>query len=96
MNDLNEFLAKNKNADAIILTSVEVQNSKTKRQLGYYAKTLENFQSIDSYFQTNDIHLDLHELSQPINQAQLKLFDQKNIRLSRKQILPFAEKFVHK
>lgn len=96
MNDLNEFLAKNENADGVIMTSIEINDKETKRQLGYYLKNVENFQSIDSYFQTNNIHLDLHERSLPINQARLKYFDQNNIRLSRKQILPFVEEFLNK
>jgi len=94
VNDLNEFLSKNENADGVIITSIKVKNETTKRQLGFYIKNFEYIQSINEYIQSNELNLDLHELSLPINQAQIKLFDQKNVQASRKHILPFIEKFA--
>jgi hypothetical protein len=76
------------------MTSIEVNNDKTKRQLGFYIKNFKHLQSINECIQSNDLNLDLHERSIPINQAQIKLFDQNNVQASRKQILPFIEKFV--
>ncbi len=94
MNDLNEFLSKNENADGVIITSVEVNKDETKRQLGFYIKNFDHLQPVNNYIQSNELNLDLHELCIPINQVQIKLFNQKNIQSSRKQILPFIEKFV--
>ncbi|CAF0750443.1 unnamed protein product [Adineta steineri] len=94
LNDLNEFLSKNDNADGVIMTSVEVKNDETKRQLGFYIKKYEYIQPIYEYIQSNKINLDLHERAIPLNHANIKLFDQKNIKASRKQILPFIEQFV--
>ncbi|CAF0926019.1 unnamed protein product [Adineta steineri] len=94
LNDLNEFLSKNDNADGVIMTSVEVKDDETKRQLGFYIKKYEYIQPIYEYIQSNKINLDLHERAIPLNHANIKLFDQKNIKASRKQILPFIEQFV--
>ena len=94
MNDLNEFLLKNENADGIIMTSIEENNEQTKRQLGFYIKNIEYIQPINEYLQSNELNLDLQERSIPINQVHIKLFDQKNIKASRKQVLPLLEKFI--
>jgi len=94
VNDLNEFLLKNENADGVIMTSIEENNEQTKRQLGFYIKNIEYIQSFSEYIQSNELNLDLKERSIPINQVHIKLFDQKNIKASRKQILPFVEKFT--
>jgi hypothetical protein len=69
-------------------------DDKSQRQLGFYVKNIAYLQSINEYLQSNELNLDLHERCIPINQVQLKLFDQKNVRSSRKQILPWIEKFV--
>jgi hypothetical protein len=73
------------------MTSID---DKSQRQLGFYVKNLAHLQSINAYLQSPELNLDLHEHCLPINQVQLKLFNQNNIRSSRKQILPFIEKFV--
>ncbi len=94
MNDINEFLSKNENADGVIITSIEEENGQTKRQLGFYFKKLEHVQLINEYLQSNKLNLDLHECSIPINQACIKLFNQNNVQASRKQLLPFIEQFA--
>ena len=94
MNDIDEFLSKNDNADGVIILSLETTNDQPKRQLGFYIKNFDYLQSINDYLQSNELNLDLHERSIPINHVQIKLFDQKTIQSSRKQILPFIEKFT--
>jgi hypothetical protein len=94
MNDFNQFLSKNDNADGVIITSIESHHDKIHRQLGFYLKNLACLQPINTYLQSHELNLDLHERCLPINQTQLKFFDQNNVRSSRKQILPFMEKFV--
>jgi len=94
VNDLNEFLSKNENADGIIMTSIEENNQQIKRQLGFYIKKFKYIQSINEYLQSDKLNLDLQERSIPINQVHIKLFDQKNIKASRKQILPLLETFI--
>ncbi|CAF3570403.1 unnamed protein product [Rotaria sordida] len=94
MNDINEFLLKNDNADGVIMTSVEIKNEETKRQLGFYIKKIEYIQPIYEYIQRKDLKLNLHERTLPMNHQHIKFFDQKNVHASRKQILPFIEKFI--
>jgi hypothetical protein len=94
LNDINEFLSKNENADGVIITSIEEKDGQTKRQLGFYIKNLEHIKLINECIQSTELNLDLHERSIPINQARIKLFDQKNVQASRKQILPFIEQFA--
>ncbi|CAF1037678.1 unnamed protein product [Rotaria sp. Silwood1] len=94
LNDIHEFLSKNDNADGVIMTSVEVKNEETKRQLGFYIKKIEYIQPLSEYIQNKELKLDLHEHVLPINQSHIKLFDQKNVHASRKQILPLIEKFI--
>ena len=57
-------------------------------------KNLVYIQPLGEYFQNPDLKLDLHERSINNNELPIKLFDQNNIRLSRKQILPYLEKFL--
>ncbi len=73
---------------------MEVKNEETKRQLGFYIKKFEYIQPIKEYIQNNRLNLDLHERAIPINQVHIKLYDQKNVQASRKQILPFIEQFA--
>ncbi|CAF1013226.1 unnamed protein product [Rotaria sordida] len=94
MNDINEFLLKNDNADGVIMTSVEIKNEETKRQLGFYIKKIEYIQPIYEYIQRKELKLNLHERTLPMNHQHIKFFDQKNVHASRKQILPFIEKFI--
>ena len=94
LNDINDFLSKNGNADGVIITSVEVKNEETARQLGCYIKKFEHIHPIVEYLQSKQLNLDLYERSIPIDQVHIKLFDQKNIKASRKQILPFIEQFA--
>lgn len=94
MDELNEYLTKNDNADGVIMTSIETKNGQTKRQLGLYILNLEYLELIYKLIQNDDLNLQLKERSIPINQTRLKLFDQYNIQASRKQILPFLDKFV--
>lgn len=95
MHELNEYLSKNENADAVIMTSIEIKNDKTTRQLGFYIQNFEYLQPINECLQSDELNLNLQELSIPINQTKIKLFNQKNIKVSRKQILPFIDKFVN-
>ncbi|CAM4763624.1 unnamed protein product [Rotaria magnacalcarata] len=94
LNDINEFLSENENTDGVIITSVKVENTVTKRQLGFYFKKIEHTQLIYKYILSEEVNLDLQERSIPINQARIKLFDQKNVLASRKQILPLMEQFI--
>ncbi len=95
LHDLNEFLLKNENADGVIMTSIKVENDETKRQLGFYIKNMKYVQPIYECIQSQDLNLNLHERSIPINQTQIKLFDQSNVQASRKQILPAIAKFIN-
>ncbi|UJR25440.1 hypothetical protein I4U23_006787 [Adineta vaga] len=94
MNDLDEFLTKNDNADAVIMLSLETNSNQPKRQLGFYAKKFENMLPINEYIQRSEHNLDLRERGIPINQARLKLFEQNNAKASRKEILPVIEQFA--
>ncbi len=94
MNDIDEFLAKNDNADGVIILSVETNNNDTKRQLGFYVKKFENIFAINEYIQREEHNLNLRERGIPINQARIKLFEQQNVQASRKEILPLIEQFA--
>jgi GTPase SAR1 family protein len=94
MNEINEFLSKNDNADGVIILSLETANDETKRQLGFYAKKFEHMLPINEYIQRSEHNLDLRERGIPINQARIKLFEQQNTQASRKQILPLIEQFA--
>jgi len=91
---LNHFLTKNDNADAVVIMSLVDDNKTTKRQLGLFVKKFENFFQLNNYIQDPDHKLDLEEKGIPINQARLKLYEQKNAEASRKQVLPVIEQFV--
>lgn len=94
MNDMDEFLVKNENADGVILMSLQSENDALKRQLGFYVKKYEHMPPVNEYIQRDEHDLDLRERSIPINQAKLKFFEQNNAQASRKQVLPILEKFV--
>jgi hypothetical protein len=95
MNNIDEFLAKNDNADGVIILSLETNNNnETKRQLGFYVKKFENIFAINEYIQREEHNLNLRERGIPINQARIKLFDQQNVQASRKEILPLIEQFA--
>jgi hypothetical protein len=94
MKDIDEFLSKNDNADGVIILSLENNNDVTKRQLGFYAKKFENMLPINEYIQRSEHNLDLRERGIPINQARIKLFEQRNVQASRKEILPLIEQFA--
>ena len=80
MNDIDEFLAKNDNADGVIILSLETNNEGSKRQLGFYVKKFENIRSINEYLQRDTNNLNLRERGIPINQAKIKLFEQQNVQ----------------
>ena len=94
MTDIDEFLSKNDNADGVIILSLETNNDSTKRQLGFYVKKYENMPPINEYIQREEHGLELCERGIPINQARIKLFEQKNVQASRKQVLPVVEQFA--
>jgi hypothetical protein len=94
MNDIDEFLSKNDNADGVIILSLETNNNDTKRQLGFYVKKYENMPPINEYIQRDEHNLNLRERGIPINQARIKLFQQNNGQASRKEILPLVEQFA--
>ena len=94
MNEINEFLSNNNNADGVIILSLETNNEETKRQLGFYVKKFEHMPPINEYIQRDEHNLDLRERGIPINQARIKLFEQNNAQASRKQILPLFEQFA--
>jgi hypothetical protein len=94
MNDIDEFLSKNDNADGVIILSLETNNNDTKRQLGFYVKKYENMPPINEYIQRDEHNLNLRERGIPINQARIKLFQQGNGQASRKEILPLVEQFA--
>jgi GTPase SAR1 family protein len=94
MNEIDEFLSKNDNADGVIILSLENNNDNPKRQLGFYIKKFENLFTINEYIQRNEHNLNLRERGIPINQARIKLFDQQNVQASRKEILPLIEQFT--
>jgi hypothetical protein len=94
MNDLDEFLTKNDNADGVIILSLESNDNQTKRQLGFYVKKYEHMPPINEYLQRDENNLNLRERGIPINQAKIKLFEQENAQASRKEILPLFEQFT--
>ncbi len=94
MNEIDEFLANNDNADGVIILSLETDNDNPKRQLGFYVKKYENMPPINEYIQRDENNLNLRERGIPINQARIKLFEQQNAQASRKQILPLFEQFA--
>jgi hypothetical protein len=94
MNDIDEFLSKNDNADGVIILSLETTNNQLKRQLGFYVKKYEYMPPINEYIQRDEHNLSLRERGIPINQARIKLFEQDNAQASRKQILPLIEQFA--
>ncbi|CAF2317090.1 unnamed protein product [Rotaria sp. Silwood2] len=94
MKDIDEFLSNNDNADGVIILSLETNNDETKRQLGFYVKKYEHMPPINEYIQRDEHNLNLRERGIPINQARIKLFEQKNVQASRKQILPLIEHFA--
>lgn len=94
MNDIDEFLAKNDNADGVIILSLESNNDDAKRQLGFYVKKYENMPPVNEYLQRDVHNLNLRERGIPINQARIKLFEQQNAQASRKEILPLIEQFA--
>ena len=94
MKDIEEFLAKNDNADGVIILSLETNNETTKRQLGFYVKQYEHLPPINEYIQREEHGLGLRERGIPINQAKIKLFEQNNVQASRKQVLPVLEQFA--
>lgn len=57
-------------------------------------KNLVYTEPLGQYFQNPDLKLELHELAISKHELPMKLFDQNNIRLSRKQTLPYVEKFL--
>ncbi|CAF3737109.1 unnamed protein product [Rotaria magnacalcarata] len=94
MKDMDEFLSKNDNADGVIILSLETNNDEIKRQLGFYAKKFEHMLPINEYIQREEHNLNLRERGIPINQARIKLFEQRNVQASRKEILPLIEQFI--
>ena len=42
MQDIDEFLSNNDNADGVIILSLETTNDQPKRQLGFYVKKYEH------------------------------------------------------
>jgi len=94
MKDLDEFLAGYDNADGVIILSLETDDDQAKRQLGFYVKQYENLPPINEYIQREEHGLELRERGIPINQARLKLFEQRNAQASRKQVLPVIEQFA--
>ncbi|CAF4249708.1 unnamed protein product, partial [Rotaria sordida] len=94
MKDIDEFLSNNDNADGVIMLSLETTNDETKRQLGFYIKKYEHMLPINEYIQRGEHNLNLRERGIPINQARIKLFEQRNVQASRKQILPLIENFA--
>jgi len=94
MNEIDEFLSKNDNADGVIILSLESKDDDTKRQLGFYVKKFENMPPINEYIQRDAHNLNLRQRGIPINQARIKLFEQQNVQASRKEILPLIEHFV--
>ncbi|CAF0745960.1 unnamed protein product [Didymodactylos carnosus] len=95
MKDIESFLQKNDNADAVIILSVKTNDkNEPSRQLGLFVKKFEHFNKLYKYIQQEEHGLELQERSIPINQARLKLFNQKNAQASRKQILPIIEQYV--
>jgi hypothetical protein len=94
MQELDEFLSKNENADGVIMLSLETNDQDNKRQLGFYVKQYEHMPPINEYIQREEHGLDLRERGIPINQARIKLFEQNNVQASRKQVLPVLEQFA--
>ena len=94
MNEIDEFLANNENADGVIILSLESNNDNAQRQLGFYIKKFENLFPINEFIQRAEHNLNLRERGIPINQARIKLFEQQNAQASRKEILPIIEQFV--
>ncbi|CAF0808838.1 unnamed protein product [Rotaria sp. Silwood1] len=94
MKDIDEFLSNNDNADGVIMLSLETNNDETTRQLGFYVKKYEHMPPINEYIQRDEHNLNLRERGIPINQARIKLFEQRNVQASRKQILPLIEQFA--
>ncbi|CAF3472760.1 unnamed protein product [Rotaria socialis] len=94
MKDMDEFLSKNDNADGVIILSLETHNDEIKRQLGFYAKKFEHMLPINEYIQREEHNLSLRERGIPINQARIKLFEQRNVQASSKEILPLIEQFI--
>ncbi len=94
MNEIDEFLSHNDNADGVIILSLENNNDNPKRQLGFYIKKFENLFPINEYIQRAENNLNLSERGIPINQARIKLFEQQNVQASRKEILPLIEQFA--
>ena len=94
MKDLDEFLTSYENADGVIILSLETESDQPKRQLGFYVKQYEHLPPINEYIQREEHALDLRERGIPINQARIKLFEQRNTQASRKQVLPVIEQFA--
>ncbi|CAF3357322.1 unnamed protein product [Rotaria sp. Silwood1] len=94
MKDIDEFLSNNDNADGVIMLSLETNNDEITRQLGFYVKKYEHMPPINEYIQRDEHNLNLRERGIPINQARIKLFEQRNVQASRKQILPLIEQFA--
>lgn len=94
MKDIDEFLSKNDNADGVIILSLVTNNDEAKRQLGFYVKKYEHMPPINEYIQRDEHNLDLRERGIPINQARIKLFQQRNIQASHEKILSLIEMFT--
>ena len=94
MHDMDEFLSKYNNADGVIMLSITTNHDEKKCQLGFYVKKFEHVFPINEYIQRCEHNLDLVERGIPINQARIKLFEQRNSRASCEQILPIIETFT--
>ena len=94
MKDLDEFLSSNDNADGVIFLSSSNNTDQPTRQLGFYAKQYEKMLPINEYLQREEHGLDLRERGIPINQARIKLFEQRNDQASGKEVLPVIEQFA--
>lgn len=94
MKDLDEFLAHNGNADGVIMLSLTTSDDDVKRQLGFYVKKFEHLFPLNEHIQRDEHNLNLRERGIPINQARIKLFEQGDVKASRKEILPVIENFT--
>lgn len=89
MQNLDEFLAQNNNADGVIFVS-----SADKHQVGFYVKQYENMPPINEFLQRGENNLGLRERGIPINQARIKLFEQTNTQTSHEQFQSLIEQFT--
>jgi hypothetical protein len=96
LDDLDEFLLHNGNAHGVIITSIVMNNDDATRQLAIYMKQQELITIVEECLRRTQLELNLSDdRLLAVSHARMKLFDQHNVRASRKQILPFMEQLVN-